>query len=464
MSGISLESTPELSRKRKNLLRRRGLTTASAVGAGFGIMTQDDHIINFGYRHGWGDDVLFGMKTPDRRSHVYTIGKTGSGKTTLLRNLVLQHIEAGHGVALLDPHGDLADELLDHIPARRTDDFIYFDPANLDFPIGLNPLANIPPDSRHLIASGMVSAFKSIWRDSWGPRLEYILYNCISSLLDCQNVTLLAVNRLLTDAHYRAWVLRQVRDPFVRIFWTEEFANYDERFLRDAISPIQNKIGALVTSGPIRNILGQVRNKLDFREIMDRRRIFIANLSKGRLGADKANLLGSLLTTQFQFAAMSRADIPEEQREDFFLFIDEFHNFTTDAFASILSEIRKYRVNLVLSHQYIAQLAEPIRDAVFGNVGTLISFRVGESDSSVLEKEFGNAFSSRQFVDLSKFETIAKLLTDGVCGEPFQGRTLPPLSNLANQRDNLLRVVRRRYGLARREVEAKITRWLRSRP
>jgi len=423
-------------------------------------MTPDDHIIHFGYRHGWGDDVLFGMKTADRRSHVLTIGKTGSGKTTLLRNLVIQHIEAGHGVALLDPHGDLADELLDYIPASRTDDLIYFDPASLDFPIGLNPLANVAPDDRHLIASGIVSAFKSIWRDSWGPRLEYILYNCIASLLDCQNVTLLGVNRLLTDERYRHWVLRQVHDPFVRLFWTEEFANYDERFLRDAISPIQNKIGQFITSGPIRNILGQVRSKLNFREIIDKRRIFIANLSKGRLGADKANLVGSLLTTQFQFAAMSRADIPEQKREDYFLLIDEFHNFTTDAFASILAEARKYRLNLVLSHQYIAQLAEPIRDAIFGNVGTLICFRVGESDSSVLEREFGNTFVSRQFVDLSKFETIVKLLTDGVCGEPFKGRTLPPLLPSFGNRDNLLRVVRRRYSSPRATVEAKIARWL----
>lgn len=436
----------------------------SAVEAGFGIMTHDDHTIYFGYRYGWGNEVLFGMKTADRRSHVYAIGKTGSGKTTLLRNLVLQHIEAGHGVALLDPHGDLAEELLDHIPRRRTDDLIYFNPSDLDFPIGLNPIANIPADERHLVASGIVAAFKSMWRDSWGPRLEYILYNCIASLLDCQNVTLLGVNRLLTDARYRDWVVRQVRDPFVKAFWREEFANYDERFLRDAISPIQNKVGQFLTSGPIRNMLGQVRSKLNFREIMDERRIFIANLSKGKLGADKANLLGSLLTTQFQFAAMSRADVPEHDRQDFFLFIDEFHNFTTDAFATILSEARKYRLNMTLSHQYIAQLAEPIRDAVFGNVGTLISFRVGESDSLALEREFGNTIVRSQFVDLSKFEIIVKMLTDGVAGDPFKGKTLEPLSKPANCRENVVRIVRRRYSSKRAVVETKISSWMNGGP
>jgi len=285
----------------------------------------------------------------------------------------VQHITAGHGVGLIDPHGDLAEELLDHIPPSRADHLVYFHPGDLDFPVGLNLLANVASDDRHLVASGIVGAFKGIWRESWGPRLEYLLYNAIAALLDCENTTLLGVNRLLTDDTYRAWVVRQVRDPFIRDFWATEFAAYDERFRREAIAPIQNKLGQFLLNPVIRNILGQVKNKVSIPFVMDNERLFIANLSKGRLGHDKANLLGSLLTTQFQLAAMARTNQPEHERRDFYLFIDEFQNFSTDAFAAILAEARKYRLCLTLSHQYVDQLALPIRQAVFGNVGTLIS-------------------------------------------------------------------------------------------
>jgi hypothetical protein len=256
-------------------------------------------------------------------------------------------------VGLLDPHGDLADELLDHIPARRADGLVYFNPADLEHPIGLNLLANIPPDSRHLVASGIVSAFKTIWRDSWGPRLDYILYNCLAALLHCQNTTLLGVAKMLIDPRYRRWVVRQVKDPLVRLFWIEEFEKYDVRFMREAIAPIRNKLGQFLMNAPIRNILGHVLRKVDLRFMMDTGRFFIANLAKGKLGEEKANLLGSVLTTQFQFAAMGRADVPESERRDFYLFIDEFHNFTTDAFANILAEARKYRLCLTLSHQFV---------------------------------------------------------------------------------------------------------------
>jgi len=436
-----------------------GFRFAPGLEAGLGTMTPNDlHYI--GHRFGYGGDILFGIQPVDRRQHVYVIGKTGSGKSTLLRNLLVQHIAAGDGVGLIDPHGDLADELLAHIPGHRTRHVTFFNPADRDFPVGLNLLANGAADERHLIASGIVSAFKSIWRDSWGPRMEYILYNALAALLDCEGATLLGVSRMLVDAGFRQWVVRQVQDPFVRKFWTEEFENYDERFVREAISPIQNKVGQFFTNPPMRNILGQVQSKVDFRFIMDNQRIFIANLSKGKLGEDKANLLGSLLTTQFQLAAMSRAHIPEHERRDFFLFIDEFQNFTTDSFASILSEARKYRLNLTLSHQYIAQLPLPIRDAVFGNVGTFVSFRVGNSDAVVMEKEFGNSFVASQFSDLDKFEIIFKPLVDGLSGEAFKGRTLAPLSNDCGRRDTMIGQSRIRFSAPRDEVERKIRSWL----
>jgi hypothetical protein len=374
--------------------------------------------------------------------------------------MVVQHIIAGHGVGLIDPHGDLAEELLDCIPAWRSDHLVYFDPADLDFPLSLNLIARVPPDERHLVASGIVNAFKSLWRDSWGPRLEYILYNALAALLETQNTTLLGVNRMLTDSTYREWVARQVRDPFIRAFWVEEFPGYDPRFMREAIAPIQNKLGQFLLNPVVRNILGQVACKINFRFIMDRQRLFIANLSKGRLGHDKSNLLGSLLTAQFQHAAMTRATVPEQERRDFFLFIDEFFNFTTDAFAAMLAEARKYRLCLTLSHQYIDQLSVPIRQAVFGNVGTVVSFRVGSSDAEVLAHEFGNSFVHRQFVELDRYEVLVKLLHEGVHREPFRATTLAPLGMSFGRRTQLIQNSRQRFASRRHTVEHKLNRWI----
>ena len=372
----------------------------------------------------------------------------------------MQHLSLGHGVGLIDPHGDLAEELLNHIPPHRAEHLVYFNPGDLEFPIGLNVLANVPPDGRHLVASGIVSAFKGIWRDSWGPRLEYILHNAVSALLDCQNATLLGVNRMLIDERYRAKVIRQVKDPFVRAFWADEYAGYDERFQREAIAPIQNKVGQFLLNPVIRNILGQVRMKVNIPFIMDNERIFIANLSKGHLGDDKANLLGSLLTTQFQLGAMARANQSEEDRRDFFLFIDEFQNFSTDAFASILAEARKYRLCLVLSHQYIDQLSAPVRQAVFGNVGTLISFRIGSADSEIMEKEFGYEFPASILSELERYEVIVKLLENGTNRVPFRATMLPPLENRVGRKRNLIAQSRERFATTRAVIETKLRRWM----
>lgn len=421
-------------------------------------MNSESPII-IGQRHGWESAQPFGIAAADQRQHLYVIGKTGVGKTTLLKNLIVQHLARGDGVGLIDPHGDLAEELLNHIPPSRADHLCYFNPGDLDFPIGLNLLANVPPDERHLVASGIVGAFKGIWRDSWGPRLEYLLHNAIAALLDCPNTTLLGVNRLLTDDQYRAWVVRQVKDPFIRDFWANEFAGYDERFRREAIAPIQNKLGQFLLNPVIRNILGQVRNRVSFPFIMDRQRLFIANLSKGRLGHDKANLLGSLLVTQFQLAAMARTNQPEESRRDFYLFIDEFQNFSTDAFAAILAEARKYRLCLTLSHQYVDQLPLPIRQAVFGNVGTLIAFRVGSMDAEVLRHEFGNEVSAQQLVDLDRFELVVKLMEGGVNKTPFRARSLPVLATHSGRKAKLIARSCERFAMRRQEVQSRIARW-----
>lgn len=439
--------------------RCKGAFPTTGVAAGSGTMNQEPQI-TIGERHGWGEPKVFGIGAEDARQHIYIIGKTGSGKTTLLRNLILQHIALGHGVGVIDPHGDLAEELLNHIPPRRADHVVYFNPGDIEYPIGLNLLANVAPDDRHLVASGIVSAFKGIWRDSWGPRLEYILYNAVSALLDCRNATLLGVNRMLTDPQYRARVIRQVKDPFIRSFWAEEYEGYDERFRREAIAPIQNKLGQFLLNPVVRNILGQVRTKVNIPFVMDNGRIFIANLSKGRLGHDKANLLGSLLTTQFQLGAMARADQPETERRDFYLFIDEFQNFSTDAFASILAEARKYRLCLTLSHQYIDQLPLPIRHAVFGNVGTLIAFRIGYTDAEVMQMELGNTFQATTIAELDRYEAVVKLLEDGSNRVPFQATMLPPLENRIGRKDRLIARSRERFAVPRAIVDDKMRRWM----
>jgi hypothetical protein len=427
--------------------------------AGFGTMNAEAHIL-IGQRQGWATTLPFGISSKDFRHHVYIIGKTGSGKTTLLRNLLVQHITLGHGVGLIDPHGDLAEDLLNYIHPRRTDHLVYFNPGDLQFPVAFNLLANVLPDERHLVASGIVEACKNIWRDSWGPRLEYILYNAISALLECQNTSLLGVNRLLTDESYRKWVIRQIKDPFIRNFWMDEYESYEIRFQREAIAPIQNKLGQFLLNPVIRNILGQVKRKVDIPFTMNSERLFIANLAKGKLGNDKANLLGSLLVTQFQLGAMARTDVPEDKRRDFFLFIDEFQNFSTEAFTSILAEARKYRLSLILSHQFIDQLSPSIQQAIFGNVGTLISFHVGYADAELMEKAFGKELLARQFVDLGRHEIAVSLSVTGENQVPFKAKTFSSSELSFGRRDNLVFKSRERFATARTVVEEKLGRWL----
>jgi len=419
-----------------------------------------EHIV-LGIQEQWGHEAPLLLSLADRRQHLYTIGKSGVGKTTLLRNLILQDIEAGRGVGVIDPHGDLANDLLDHIPPHRIEDVVYFDPADADHPIGFNLLASVAEDTRHLLASGVVGVFKAIWPDFWGPRLEYILYAAVSALLECDNVSLLGVQRMLSDSRYRAWVVKQVKDPMVRAFWLNEFDRYDKKFLQEAIAPIQNKVGQLLMSPHLRNILGQVRSRIDARFMMDNRRIFIANLSKGKLGADKSNLLGALFVTQFQLAAMARADTPEQDRKDFYLFVDEFQSFASESFISILSEARKYRLCLTLSHQYIDQLKPEIRDAVFGNVGSLVAFRVGHRDAKVLEQAFGETYTASQFSRLNNWEIYAKLIRNGAELDPIHGITQPSSFRRHGRGANIVRRCREKFATRRLVIEDKIRRWMR---
>ena len=412
-----------------------------------------------GVRHQWGREEPFVLSSTDRRHHVYAIGKSGTGKTTLLRNMILQDIRAGRGVGVIDPHGDLATELLDHIPRNRIEDVVYFDPCDPDHAIAFNLLAHVPPERRHLVASGIVGAFKGIFPEFFGPRMEYIFNAAVTALLDCKNVSLLGLQRMLTDEGYRKWVVKQVKDPVVRSFWEHEFESHDKRTKVEMVSPILNKVGPILMAPQLRNILGQVKNRIDARFMMDNDRIFIANLSKGLLGADKANLLGSFLVSQFQTAAMARAEKPEDERRDFMLYVDEFQSFVSDSFAVILSEARKYRLCLTLSHQYLSQLKEGILDAVLGNVGTLISFRVGHRDAEELEKAFGKTYTASHFAMLNNREVYAKPLVEGREGEPFLGKTLPPEPIRFSRRNTIISRSRAKYSTPRHVVERRILAW-----
>ena len=418
---------------------------------------EHDNLTYIGQRHEWGGDIPFGLDAPSRRQHVYVIGQTGSGKSTLLRNLIQQDIEAGHGVALIDPHGDLASEILEQIPPRRTADVVYFDPTQPD-PLGLN-FFRAGSDNWHLVASGIVSAFKKIWGNSWGPRLEYVLYAALAALLQCENTSLLGVSRMLRDEKYRMWVVKQVKDPMIRSFWMDEFANYDRNFRQEVIGPIQNKVGQIFLSPALRNVLGQVGTKINFRFMMDNKRIFIANLSKGLVGDTHSSLLGSLLVTGFELAALSRADSPAASREDFFLYADEFHHYATDSFASILSEARKYGLSLTLAHQYLGQLDEKISDAVFGNIGTFLSFRVSEADGAMLERQFGGSLAQAHFTGLDNFHLCVRLLNR----EPFLAVSMPPIETERRRRKIVMRQSRQKYCTSLKVVEEKIERWLQKR-
>jgi len=402
----------------------------------------------------------FGIKTDDRRRHLYMIGKTGVGKTTLLENMAISDIMEGNGVAIVDPHGEFADKMLDFVPKSRINDVIYFNPGDLEYPIALNVIEKVSPEQRHLVASGLVGVFKKIWADSWGPRLEYLLRNAILALLEYPDSTLLGIMRMLTDKAYRKKVIEKIQDPVVKSFWIEEFQKYPDRFLAEAVAPIQNKVGQFLTSPLIRNIVGQVKSTIDIREVMDQGKILIMNLSKGRIGEDNSALLGAMMITRLQLAAMSRIEIPEEKRRDFYLYVDEFQNFATESFANILSEARKYRLNLILAHQYIAQLEESVRDAVFGNVGTLVSFRIGAEDAEMLEREFMPEFSANDLVNLSKFDIYLKLMIDGMASRPFSSTTLPPYPKPDKvYRDKIIKLTRERYASSKEEVEEKIAKW-----
>lgn len=403
----------------------------------------------------------FGIKPDDRRRHMYVVGSTGMGKSEFLKIMAIQDIEAGRGVAFIDPHGDSADDLLDYIPKNRIKDVVYLDPGDLEYPVAFNVMEGVGFDYRHLVASGLVGVFKKIWGvEAWSGRMEYILNNTILALLEYPDSTLLGINRLMSNKDYRKKVVSIIKDPIVKGFWVEEFAKYADKFATEATAAIQNKVGQFASNNLIRNIIGQPKSKLNIRKIMDEGKILIANVSRGKIGEDASRLLGAFLVTKIQLAAMSRVDVPENQRRDFYLYVDEFQHFATESFANILSEARKFHLSLTMAHQYIKQMEEPVRDAVFGNVGTVITFRVGAEDAEFLEKWFSPDFMMADIVNLGKRNIYLKLMIDGISSKGFSAMTLNSFQKPdVSYRPDVIKASREAYATPRAVVEADIAEW-----
>lgn len=370
--------------------------------------------------------VAFGIKRADRRAHLYLLGKTGTGKSTLLESLMLDDLRKGYGFALLDPHGDLVKKVKSQIPWSRRDDVIDFDVADTSQPYGFNPLSGVPIEKRPLAASGLIQVFKHLWADSWGPRLEYILRNCLLSLLDYPDASLADILKLLSDKEFRNRVVALVSNEQIRDFWTKEYDKYPERLRAEAVSPIQNKVGAFLVHPLLQKILTRPEKPLNLRRTMDEGKILLVNLAKGSIGEDISNLLGSLLISRFDLAALSRSNVTELERTDYTLYLDEFHNFTTQSLVLMLSELRKYRLSLVLAHQYLTQLEPTIKDAVLGNAGTIVVFRIGAADAEVFAQEFAPEFTVTDFTNLANYHIYLKLMIDGRISRPFSAVTLPP--------------------------------------
>ena len=422
-------------------------------------------ITYFGKTNFRSTNQVFGIRRKDRRQHMYVLGKSGTGKSVLLSNLIIQNIKNGEGVCVIDPHGELVQEILASIPPERVKDTIYFNPGDIDYHVGFNVLELEDVNYKHLVASGIMGIFTKIWANAWSSRMEYILNNAILALLDTPGSTLLGIPRLLVDKDYRQSIIANLKDPVVKAFWVHEYEAWRDQFRNEAIAPIQNKVGQFLSTSIVRNVVGQSKSTIDIFDIMNSGKIFLVNVSKGRVGEDNSALLGGMLITKIQLAAMERVRIPESERKDFYLYVDEFQNFVTDSFANILSEARKYRLNLTIAHQYVGQLetesGAQVRDAVFGNVGTMIVFRVGAPDADFLEKEFEPEFTPQDLVNLPNYHIYLKLMVDGIASRPFSASTLPPIQ-VEHSEEIVKKVIetsRALYMRPKKEVEEEITRW-----
>jgi len=423
-------------------------------------MENPERVTYFAATDARGKNIPFGIKTKDRDRHMYVIGKTGMGKSTLLENMAIQDLRNGEGLTFIDPHGGTIERLLEYVPEHRIKDVVYFAPFDLDNPIAFNVMEDVGYDKRHLVVSGLMATFKKIWEDAWSARMEYILTNTLLALLEYPGATLLGVNRMYTDKDYRQKVVDNVKDPVVKDFWTKEFANYGDRYTQEATPAIQNKVGQFTGNPLIRNIIGQSKSSFDIRTMMDEKKILFINLSKGLVGETNMRLLGSMLTTRLFLAAMSRANLSGAELTKlphFYFYVDEFQNFANETFAEILSEARKYKLNLVIAHQYVEQMEEEVRDAVFGNVGTTVVFRVGPFDAEVLETIFMPRFTKEDIVTLDKRQVYMTLMIDGVGSAPFSAVTIPPIeAPPVSYREQVIAASRAQFASPRAGIEEAI--------
>ena len=420
---------------------------------------QDPSISFFGETNFHGQRIPFGIKRSDRRRHLYAVGKSGSGKSKLLELLIKNDILNGKGVGVLDPHGDLVDNVLKIIPKERMKDVVIFDPSDLNFPISFNPLAQVPPELKIRVTIGFIEIFKKLFGANWTPRLEHVMRYTTLALLDTPGTTVLSILKMLTDKNYRQMIVRNIQDNVVKNFWVNEFSGWSEKFDNEAITPLLNKVGQFVSTNMIRNIVGQPENKIDFREIMDGNKIFLMKVSKGILGEENAALMGAIVVTKLYQAAMSRADTAEENRVDFYMYVDEFQNFATDTFDEILSEARKYRLNLTIAHQFLGQLSKRIRTTVFGNVGSMLSFRVGGEDAKVLAEEYNPRFSERDIINLGVRDFYCKMSIEGELREAFSGRTLDVNIPPTHHAKECIEWSRSNYAKPVKEVDQILQQW-----
>lgn len=413
----------------------------------------------FGVTNYHNNHVPFGIRRSDRRRHLYVVGKSGSGKSKMLELLINEDIQSGQGIAVLDPHGDLIDAILRYIPEHRIKDVVILDPADVDFPIAFNPLERVDETFKMQVTIGFLQIFKKLFGSNWSDRLEHVLRYTTLALLDSPNTTVLSILKMLTDKNYRQKIVARIQDSVVKNFWVSEFAAWSEKFDADAITPLLNKVGQFVATNMIRNMIGQPTTKFDIREIMDGKKILLVKVSKGLLGEENASLVGSMFITKLYQAAMSRADTPEEQRTDFYLYVDEFQNFATETFAEILSEARKYRLNLTIAHQYMGQLSDTVRRTVFGNVGSIVSFRVGAEDADILAAEYNPVFKERDIINLGVREFYTKMSVNGELREPFSGFTLDVPKYDYDYTKQIIDWSRKTYCTPRDQVEEMLKKW-----
>jgi len=420
---------------------------------------KDDSVSFFGRSNYHNNYLDFGIKRADRRRHLYAVGKSGTGKSKMLELLIMNDIMAGKGVGILDPHGDLVDNIMRVIPEHRIKDVVYFDPGDTEFPIAFNPLEKVDEKFKMQITTGFIDIFKKLFGDNWSDRLEHVLRYTTLALLDSPNTTVMSILKMLSDKNYRQTIISRIEDSVVKNFWVNEFAGWSEKFDAEAITPLLNKVGQLVSTNMIRNIVGQSKNTFDIRDIMDNEKILLMKVSKGLLGEENAQLIGSMIITKVYQSAMARADMHEEDRKDFYFYVDEFQNFATDTFAEILSEARKYRLCLTIAHQYIGQLDEVVRKTVFGNVGSMVSFRVGAEDAAILADEYTPIFNVRDIINLGVREFYTKMSIDGELSESFSGRTLDMIYPKEDFSERIKDESRAKYCKPKREVEDNLKRW-----